>query len=231
MRWSTKLTRYWMGGVGKLSSLGKINASFFFIRPSFFIRLASWLEILDLSHSAAPRSCAAMLASGVLCLVSLDRGGINNGAGESRGVVERRSFWLQWSFCRGDLSAAQRRDCWRKKKTLYSKPTNRRTVGCRRNGSDDLHVSPWVIKSFYCDGTGQALQCACQKKRRTCVPHLRNVSQTAGFWTHKSGTGQGSRSPDTAVVAIVSTDVTLKERNFDCVVLKIGDRDGLMITS
>jgi hypothetical protein len=47
-----------------------------------------------------------MLASGVLCLVSLDRSGINNGAGESRGVVERMSFLvavevLQRGFERG----------------------------------------------------------------------------------------------------------------------------------
>ena len=35
------------------------------------------------------------------------------------------------------------------------------------------------------------------------------------FWVHKPVTGQNSRSPDTTVVAIVSTDVTFKERNFD----------------
>ena len=34
--------------------------------------------ILDLSHSAAPRSAAAIDESGVLCLVNR-RGGINNG--------------------------------------------------------------------------------------------------------------------------------------------------------
>jgi hypothetical protein len=39
--------------------------------------LMSCAEILDLSHSVVPRSCAAIVASGVLCLVSLGRGGIN----------------------------------------------------------------------------------------------------------------------------------------------------------
>ena len=98
----------------------------------------------------------------------------------------------------------------------------------------DLMLYTWLkgVKIyFHCEGTGQALQCACQKKRRTCVPHLRNVSNCWRFWVHKPVTGQNSRSPDTAVVAIVSTDVTLKERKFDCAVLNIGDRDGLMITS
>ena len=40
----------------------------------------SWVEILDLSHSAVPRSTAAIDDSGVLCLVKR-RGGINNGDG------------------------------------------------------------------------------------------------------------------------------------------------------
>ncbi len=70
-----------------------------------------------------------------------------------------------------------------------------------------------------------------RKKRRTCVPHLCNVSNCRRSWVHRSVKGYNSRSPDTAVVAIVSTDVTLKERNFDCAVLNIGDRDGLMLTS
>ena len=38
------------------------------------------MEILDLSHSALPRSAAAIDDSGVLCLVNRC-GGINNGAG------------------------------------------------------------------------------------------------------------------------------------------------------
>jgi hypothetical protein len=81
------------GGVGKLSSLGKINASFFFIKPSFFIRFMSWFEILDLSHSETSRSCVAMLASRVVCLVSLDRGGINAGAGKIGDADERKSLF------------------------------------------------------------------------------------------------------------------------------------------
>ena len=112
---------------------------------------------------------------------------------------------------RQSKGAAQRRDERRKKKVLYSKPTNRRAVGCSRNGLDALHVSPWVIRSFYCDGTGQELHRACQKKRRTCVPHLRNVSKCRRLWVHRPVTGQNSCFPDTVVVAIVSTDVTLKE--------------------
>ncbi|KAK1621107.1 hypothetical protein QYE76_026624 [Lolium multiflorum] len=46
----------------------------FFIRPSLFIRLVSWLEILDLSHS---RSSAAIADSGVLWRVKRARGGIH----------------------------------------------------------------------------------------------------------------------------------------------------------
>jgi hypothetical protein len=56
------------------------------------------------------------------------------------------------------------------------------------------------------------------------------VSNTAEFRAHWSVTGQNSRLPDTVVVAIVSTDVTLK-KNFDCGAMRIGDRKGLMIIS
>ncbi len=100
---------------------------------------------------------------------------------------------------------------------------NRRAVGCSKNGFDALHVSIWVKKSFYCDGTGQALQRACQGKWRTCVPHLRNVSKTAEFRAHKSVTGQNSRLPDTVIVAIVSNDVTMK-KTAAASTLKIFDR-------
>ena len=88
---------------------------------------------------------------------------------------------------------------------------NRRAVGCRRNGFDALHVSPWVKRSFYCEGAGQVLQRACQKKWRTCVPHLRNVSSTAEFWAYRSVTGQNSRFPDTVIVAIVRNDVNIEK--------------------
>ena len=78
-----KVTRNPIGGVGKLSSPGKINEFSFFIRPSFLRILWSWLEILDLSHSALPRSVVAILDSGVLCLVKRARGGIDELGGEA----------------------------------------------------------------------------------------------------------------------------------------------------
>ena len=50
------------------------------------------MEILDLSHSALPRSAAAIDDSGVLCLVNR-RGGINNGAEVQLGGDELRKLW------------------------------------------------------------------------------------------------------------------------------------------
>ena len=51
-----------------------------------------------------------MLASGVLCLVSLARGGINNGAGKNEDVDERRSFLVAMeALTERGLSAARRR--------------------------------------------------------------------------------------------------------------------------
>ena len=52
----------------------------------------SWVEILDLSHSALPRSTAAIDDSGVLRLINR-RGGINNGAGMQLGEDELRKLW------------------------------------------------------------------------------------------------------------------------------------------
>ena len=71
-------------------------ASSFFMRPSLFSMLVSWLEILDLSHS---RSSAAILDSGVLWRVRRARGGINGNdramcvtAENQRKIGRRRSF-------------------------------------------------------------------------------------------------------------------------------------------
>jgi hypothetical protein len=53
--------------------------------------LISWAEILDLSHSALPRSVVVIFDSGVLCLVKRMRGGINGLGGEeceSGGALE-----------------------------------------------------------------------------------------------------------------------------------------------
>ena len=75
-----------MRGVGKLSSPGKISVFSFFMNPSFLSRFASWLEILDLSHSESLESSVAI---GEVCLESLDRGGINwvdCDGGESKGA-------------------------------------------------------------------------------------------------------------------------------------------------
>ena len=72
-------------------------ASSFFMRPSLFSMLVSWLEILDLSHS---RSSAAILDSGVLWRVRRARGGIN-GNGQSNVCECGRSEkdWTQEKFC------------------------------------------------------------------------------------------------------------------------------------
>jgi hypothetical protein len=101
-----------MGGVGKLSSLGKISDFSFFVNPSFFSRLMSWFEILDLSHSEISRFSIAMLVSGVVCLVSLARGGINVRDWHSWGRARAQElcnsngdFWRE----RESRSAAQRR--------------------------------------------------------------------------------------------------------------------------
>ena len=66
--------------------------------------------ILDLSHSAAPRSAAAIDESGVLCLVNR-RGGINNGAEEqlrSEELEKMRS--AERKFAEGNRGAAQAKD-------------------------------------------------------------------------------------------------------------------------
>jgi hypothetical protein len=89
MRWSTKVTRYPMRGVGKLSSPGKISVSSFFVSPSFLSRFMSWFEILDLSHSENSKSSAAI---GEVCLESLARGGINVSVGEVGEEQGCRSF-------------------------------------------------------------------------------------------------------------------------------------------
>ena len=47
---------------------------------------------MDLSHSALPRSTAAIDDSGVLRLINR-RGGINNGAGIQLGEDELRELW------------------------------------------------------------------------------------------------------------------------------------------
>jgi hypothetical protein len=55
--------------------------------------LISCAEILDLSHSVLPRSDVAIFASGVLCLESLGRGGINNDV-EKVEQYARARVWL-----------------------------------------------------------------------------------------------------------------------------------------
>jgi hypothetical protein len=98
----------------------------------------------------------------------------------------------------------------------------------------DLMFYTWLkrVKAyFYCEGTGQALQRVCQKKRRTCVPHLRNVSNCCRFWVHQSVTGHKSCFPDTGVVTIVSTDFNLIRENLNGGVVKIGDKQEVMIIS
>ena len=101
----------------------------------------SWVEILDLSHSALPRSVEAIADSGFLCLVSL-RGGINNGAGVqlegsgAQGTMGRKRRLLQ-------RRAGERRErkCSRKKKgILYRGAAKRRTVGWKKCAADDDHV-------------------------------------------------------------------------------------------
>ena len=72
-------------------------ASSFFIRPSLFSMLVSWLEIFDLSHS---RSSAAILDSGVLWRVRRTRGGINgNGWSDVCECGKIRETWAQRKFC------------------------------------------------------------------------------------------------------------------------------------
>jgi hypothetical protein len=89
----------------------------------------SWEVILDLSHSALPRSAAAIANSGVVCLVCL-RGGINNG----RAAQLEQGGALRNMGTRGDFSqeeAEQRREgkCERRKTmTLNKGVLNRRTV-------------------------------------------------------------------------------------------------------
>jgi hypothetical protein len=70
-----------MGGVGKLSSPGKIKASFFFNSQSFLRAFASRFEILDLSHPEILISSVAMMVPGAVCLRSLVRGGIQASVG------------------------------------------------------------------------------------------------------------------------------------------------------
>jgi hypothetical protein len=96
------------GGVGKLSSLGKISDSSFFVNPSFFTRLMSWLEILDLSHSEISRFSVAMLVSGLVCFVSFDRGGINVSTGNMEDEDERRSLSAAMANFGKERAGAQR---------------------------------------------------------------------------------------------------------------------------
>ena len=53
-----------------------------------------------------------------------------------------------------------------------------------------------------------------QKMRRTCVPHLHDVSTWYEIWAHKTEGEKFSRFPDTAVVDIVSNDLTLARVKF-----------------
>ena len=86
--------------------MGKIQD----LRPSFFSRLTACAEIFDLSHSVFPRSGVAIVASGMVCLVSLGRGGINNGVedvGDCLGtgaLMVARKIWAERIF-----GAAKRR--------------------------------------------------------------------------------------------------------------------------
>ena len=85
MRWSMKVTRNPIGGLGKLSSPGKISEFSFFIRPSFLRIIWSWLEILDLSHPEISIFSTGALVPGAVCLVSFVRGGMElSFGGESR---------------------------------------------------------------------------------------------------------------------------------------------------
>ena len=83
-------------------------ASSFFIRPSLFSMLTSWLEILDLSHS---RSSAAILDSGVLWRVSRVRGGIN-GTGKATFVraEDQRELGAGEVFAKRNRCAAQAKE-------------------------------------------------------------------------------------------------------------------------
>lgn len=74
-------------------------------------------------------------------MVSLDRGGINNGVGESGSVVELRRFFAVEDFWRESRDAAQRRGERRRKTILYRTLANRRTIGYNSNGLDVLHVA------------------------------------------------------------------------------------------
>ena len=76
-----------MRGVGKLSSPGKISASFF-SSPNVLRVFRSCLEILDLSHPETSVGSIGGLGPGAVCLVSFVRGGI----GEDEGEQERKSL-------------------------------------------------------------------------------------------------------------------------------------------
>ena len=58
-----------------------------------------------------------------------------------------------------------------------------------------------------------------------CIKHVDNINNVA--WNIRNYRYVGDVS---VIVAIVSTDVTLK-KNFDCGALRIGDREALMIIS
>ena len=70
-----------------------------------------------------------MVVSGVVCLVSLARGGIKVSAGEIEEEYGRRSLvFAMKALEREDRSAAWRRGFLRKMMNIYIEPFNRRAV-------------------------------------------------------------------------------------------------------
>jgi hypothetical protein len=67
--------------------------------------LTSRLEILDLSHPEISKLSVAMVVSGVVCLVSLARGGIKVGAGEIEEEYGRRSLVFAMELWRERIEA------------------------------------------------------------------------------------------------------------------------------
>ncbi len=118
-----KVTRNPIGGVGKLSSPGKINEFSFFIRPSFLRILWSWLEILDLSHPEISIFSTDALDLAAVCLVSFVRGGMELSLVDK--VDGRRHERKEMEIGNGDgreRIGARRseRDNRRRKKVIYS---------------------------------------------------------------------------------------------------------------